>query len=379
MRPLALSINLHIGGIAPEPAPLKLVEAIDSVQVTQRENSPSGFQITFRANRDPFSASADYDLLQDGLVQPGNRVIISVVLNGTSKVLHDGFIDHQELQPGMGKGYDHLIVTGKDVSVMMNLVEYSLEYPMMGDFAIAGMVLLKWAVVGVIPMVIPTPSSFVSLEETPQQISTDLDYLQQLASQHGNIFCIIPGPVVGTNVAYWGPPPRILAPQKTLTANVAVNENVSDLSFTYDHLSPQFVYSTELAPIGDVELPVATFTSTRLPPFATQPALDFTSLFQRRTLFNHQDLDFIQAMTRAQNITDVSTDQVVVAKGALDGLRYGDILAAPGVVGVRGVGHSYDGLYYVQEVTHTLGRGEYKQEFTLTREGLGSTVDNLPP
>ena len=53
------------------------------------------------------------------------------------------------------------------------------------------------------------------------------------------------------------------------------------------------------------------------------------------------------------------------------------MLRAPGVVGVRGAGHDYDGLYYVQEVTHDIAPGSYKQSFTLTREGLGSTVPSV--
>jgi hypothetical protein len=46
---------------------------------------------------------------------------------------------------------------------------------------------------------------------------------------------------------------------------------------------------------------------------------------------------------------------------------------------VRGAGYNYDGLYYVKRVKHTLGRGQYKQAFTLTREGKGSTVPMVRP
>jgi len=48
-------------------------------------------------------------------------------------------------------------------------------------------------------------------------------------------------------------------------------------------------------------------------------------------------------------------------------------------VGVRGVGSTYDGLYYVQSVTHRIRPGSYKQSFTLTREGVGSTVPRVVP
>jgi hypothetical protein len=49
------------------------------------------------------------------------------------------------------------------------------------------------------------------------------------------------------------------------------------------------------------------------------------------------------------------------------------------VVGLRGVGYSYDGLYYVQQVAHTIERGSYRQRFNLQREGLGSITPVVVP
>jgi hypothetical protein len=85
------------------------------------------------------------------------------------------------------------------------------------------------------------------------------------------------------------------------------------------------------------------------------------------------------AQNRAQSITNQSTDQVVTANGELNAMRYGELLKPRGLVGLRGVGYSYDGLYYVKSVSHTINRGEYKQSFTLTREGLGSISPGVLP
>jgi hypothetical protein len=60
-------------------------------------------------------------------------------------------------------------------------------------------------------------------------------------------------------------------------------------------------------------------------------------------------------------------------------MRYGQILRARMYVGVRGAGPSYDGLYYVDSVTHNLKRGEYKQSFTLTRDGTLSLTPVVIP
>ena len=68
----------------------------------------------------------------------------------------------------------------------------------------------------------------------------------------------------------------------------------------------------------------------------------------------------------------------VSANGTLDVLRYGGVLKARRLVGVRGAGQPFDGVYYVKSVVHNIKRGEYKQSFTLGRNGLISTVPGVP-
>jgi hypothetical protein len=68
---------------------------------------------------------------------------------------------------------------------------------------------------------------------------------------------------------------------------------------------------------------------------------------------------------------------VITGSGSLDVLRYGHVLKARGTVDVRGAGRAYDGTYFVKSVTHNIKRGEYKQNFTLSRNAfipLSATV-----
>src|SRR5277367_5537910 len=69
----------------------------------------------------------------------------------------------------------------------------------------------------------------------------------------------------------------------------------------------------------------------------------------------------------------------VTGDGSLDVTRFGGILKARQLVGVRGAGPAFDGLYYVKTVTHKIKRGEYKQDFKLSRNGLVSTVSTVSP
>jgi len=68
----------------------------------------------------------------------------------------------------------------------------------------------------------------------------------------------------------------------------------------------------------------------------------------------------------------------VFGAGKLDVARYGRLLKSRQLVGVRGAGLPFDGLYFVKSVTHEIKRGEYKQSFTLARNGLVSTFPTVP-
>jgi hypothetical protein len=75
--------------------------------------------------------------------------------------------------------------------------------------------------------------------------------------------------------------------------------------------------------------------------------------------------------------TNRSTDRVVSGTGTVDTLRYGAVIETPGVIPVRGVGQSFDGNYYVSQVTHSISKGQYTQNFGLQREGIGSLISRV--
>lgn len=68
----------------------------------------------------------------------------------------------------------------------------------------------------------------------------------------------------------------------------------------------------------------------------------------------------------------------VFGTGRLDVTRYGRLLKSRQLVGVRGAGLPFDGLYFVKSVSHEIKRGEYKQSFSLARNGLVSTLPTVP-
>jgi len=284
----------------------------------------------------------------------------------------DGMITHHQLQPTSQPGASTLTVTGEDVSVMMDLEEKTAEHPAQSEPLIAIKLIASYAKYGLVPVVIPPAAVDVPLpaERVPVQQGTDLDYLTRLAERNAYVFYVTPGPAPFVNMAYWGPPKRAGVPQPALSINMGPETNVDSLSFSTGALQPTLVDGQLRDRLSNQTLPVRTFASTRLP-LAAQPAWLVNRPNVRTTQLRASGLSAVQAFARAQAITDESTD-VVVAEGEMDGLRYGSVLQAGGVVGVRGAGLAHDGLYYVKRVSHSLSKESYRQKFTLTREGTGS-------
>lgn len=110
------------------------------------------------------------------------------------------------------------------------------------------------------------------------------------------------------------------------------------------------------------------------PPLALRPA----PALKKEVLADTAKKDAAQAMSEALAKAAESAD-AVSRSGQLDVVRHGYVLRARELVGVRGAGITYDGLFYVKSVTHNLKRGSYTQNFTLAREGLISNVPAVRP
>jgi len=193
------------------------------------------------------------------------------------------------------------------------------------------------------------------------------------------VFYVTPGPLPKTSTAYWGPPRRLGVPQKALTVNMGPETNVTSIDFARDEQQPVTVAGHVQDEATNQQTPLVPTMLAKRAPLATQPSLLANHAHVRGRQFRQSGLTMMQAQARAQAMTDVSTDNVVTATGQLDTLRYGALLQPRGLVGLRGAGYSYDGLYYVKEVTHTIARGSYTQEFQLAREGVGSTTPLVRP
>jgi hypothetical protein len=349
-----------------------VVDALTGVQVTSSAGQRSGFQLTFGISKDSL---INRTLIPAGYFDPTVRVIIIVTVRGTPSVLMDGVITRQDVSPSNEPRQSTLTVTGEDLTVLMDVIDFKIPYPALPDAAIVALILAKYAMLGVVPLVIPPFLVEVPLptDRIATQTGTDMELLQQAASNAGHVFYLVPGPAPGMSIAYWGPEVRIGIPQPALNVNMDAETNVESLSFSYDGLSKTLPILLVNIPAIHTTVPVPVPDVTVLrPPLAARPAIPLKTKFVETTA-KYSPLK--AALFGLASVSESS--DAVTGSGTLDVLRYGRPLSARGLVGVRGGGLAYDGLYYVRSVTHDIKRGEYKQNFSLVREGLISLTPRV--
>jgi hypothetical protein len=316
-------------------------------------------------------------LLAGGIPLPILRVVLLATFPGIPQVLIDGVVLHTEVVPDAMSGSSKLVVTGKDLSAMMELIEFNgLPYPGMSADLRVLTILAKYAVFGVVPEVIPVPAPDVPIPvlQTPSQKGSDFTYIQKLAEEVGYVFYMVPGPLPGTSQAYWGPQMRLGLPQTALNVNLDSWTNVESLNFRYEPQNAVLPMVFIQDPISKVPIPIP------IPPITPfNPPMGAAVMLPQKIEFLTETakLNPAQAIMRGF-ARSVATADVVTGEGTLDVLRYGQPLRARSLVGVRGAGIAFDGMHYVDQATHRIKPGEYKQSFVLKRNALVSNTPVVP-
>lgn len=369
-----LHATLLVGPAVPVPVPRAIVDALQSFEVTSAAGTRSGFQLKFAvSNRSPLHTLL---VLAGGQV-PWLRVLIVVTLNSLPLIMMDGLITQQQISGSNEPGMSVLTVTGEDLSVAMDQQEFNgLPYPAMPAEARVALVLAKYVMFGLVPLVVPQLFSDVPIpvDKIPLHDGTDLAYIEKLAKDAGYVFYIEPGPLPGMNTAYWGPEIKLGLPQPALNVGMDAHSNVDALSFTVEQAKAALPIVFIQNPITKFPIPLPIPSVSLLnPPLGALTSLPKSVYLMKDTA----KLSPLQALSKGLAAAAGSAD-TVTATGTVDVLRYGHVLKARQLVGVRGAGVAFDGLYYVKKVTSSFKPGEFKQSFTLTRNGLVSTLPMVP-
>jgi hypothetical protein len=354
------------------PVPAEVAEALLSAQITMTAGERSGFQLAFDLSK---NGALTRRLLPEGFFDPKTRVIATASVRGTPRVLLDGLIVRQEVGSSNRPGQSTLTVTGEDLTLLMDLEERTDRFPNLAPAQRVARILGHYADYGIEPRVIREQIQQPPRQElrVEYQTGTDLQYLNELARANGYTFYLDPGPAPGRSTAYWGPEQRLGQRQHALNVNMEANSTVDQLTFAYDGTAREEPQARVQDPrTRDARLLAQPDIDPLRPPLARRasPAL------KRKTLAGTAKMELGQAQAEALARAATSAD-AISGSGSLDVNRHGYILRPRELVGVRGAGATYDGDYYVKSVTHNLTVGTFRQNFTLSREGLiarGSTV-----
>jgi hypothetical protein len=368
---LGIRLQLLIGRETPLPAPYEVVDALIKLSVTNNDRERDAFQMEFSLGKDSLW---EYGLLKSGILDVPNRVIIMMFFGARPQVLIDGVITHLQVTPSNEPGGSRLHVTGDDISTRLSFEEQNETYPNQSDSTIVRQILSKG---GFIPRVTDTSDTPNARERVPTQQCSNLRYVRQLAQHNGFVFYVEPTDVPGVNIAYWGPENRQGMSQPPLTMNMGPNTNVdTPINFQFNGLGPVEPEITVINPLTKQSLQIP-LPSSPLRSLSSNPATALRKSKSRDTA----NLTFAQALLRAtMGVTESAS--ALEATGEVDAVRYGQALRARRLVDVRGAGQSYDGTYYVRQVTHKIQRyphAEYKMSFILRREGRGASSTMVSP
>lgn len=376
----SVQLTLMMGPFVPLTVPRPVLDALDAVDVTVNDTGTSGFQLTFVVDKQ--SPLQILFMLTGGSPLLFMRVVLVATVNGVANVLIDGVVTNNHIAPGDKGSNSTLTITGEDLTALMNQSDWSgFPFPACPAEARVALLVAKYSMFGVIPIVIPSVLIDVPLpiDQIPSQQGTDLAYIRALADRVGYVFYIDPGPVPGVSKAYWGPQIKIGPVQPALNVDMDAYTNVESLHFNFDQQQNKipivYIYNQETGVSIPIPIPPITPLNPPLgliPPLPSNIPPDLSPIRDDLSKRSIPQAIMIGLATASQ------WADAVTGEGTLDVVRYGGILSARQLVGVRGAGPAFDGLYYVKSVTHKIKRGEYKQSFKLSRNGLVSTVSTVP-
>jgi hypothetical protein len=367
-------LTLMMGGFTASPVPQAVIDALTEVQVTSTVGSQAGFQLKFTLGKN----SPLQQLLKSGFFDPRTRVIVAVTVNGSMEVLMDGIITKQDVTASNQAGKAALTVTGLDLTALMDFLDLTgIPYPALPMFVIVEIILAKYAVLGVIPVAIPPIIALIQnpIERFLKQDGTDYAYVNSLAKKAGAVFYLDPGPKPGMSMAYWGPDLSTMfgGPQPAGSINFDASSTWDSFSASYDGTLATQYFVTIIEPNTKIPIPIPVPNLDILKASNAAHAPTPLRSEQLRPIANEDPAGAALAGLAAL----FKTADAVNASGQLDVLRYGHVFKARQLAAVRGASDYYDGKYYVKSVTHNIKRGEYKQSFTLSRGGYGSSVSTV--
>ena len=151
----SVQLTLMIGPVIPLTVPRVVLDSLTEVEVKTEDVGQSGFQLVFSIDKQ--SPLQILFLLSGGMPLLFMRVVLVATVNGVANVLIDGVITNNEISPGDKGSNSTLTITGKDLTALMDQSDWSgFPFPALPPEARVALLVAKYALFGIIPLVIPS-------------------------------------------------------------------------------------------------------------------------------------------------------------------------------------------------------------------------------
>ncbi len=359
------TLSLLMGAGPLVPVPVEVSKALERVEIDSAVGERGAFRLTFRLD-DP--ALPERFLLDSGDLL---RVVLILDEGRGASVVMDGVMVVHTLSTG-SEGKAVLVVSGEDLTLLMDLVDVDRSFPAMPANARVQMLLAAYSAFGIVALVVPPPlpSAPSPAERIPRQQGTDYGYIRALADAVGFRFTLDPGPTPATSVAYWGPEPRADRSHPALTIDFGRSAGIESLHLSFDASRRVVPEALVLEPASKTVIPIPVPSIAALvPPLGAivPPA------------HRHDRLRDTAKLTAAEAAgallaRDARSAEAMTGQGTLNVARSRVRLRAGDIVDVRGAARPFDGLFEVRRVRDSITPGSHGQTFELVRAGIGAAA-----
>jgi hypothetical protein len=303
------------------------------------------------------------------------------------KAIINGYITNQTVLYDDEGGGSAMEITGMDATLLMNLQEKVIPWPMRDDGAVAAAIFAQYALT---PVVVPTLPFNLDPTDMTVQRGTDIRFLRRLAQRNGFECFVQPQPQSGVDIGYFGPPLNIPGTHEAvLNVKMAGDTNVSELKIRYDMVRPTVAVSA-----GVDVMTRAPVTAVSVVPLVTPPPtggaypwggpMGLQDATARALAGTHPPPLVLPAQTGQMALPGLAvvtqaianrSSWAVVAEGTAGGNA--GVLFVGRTVNLRGAGLTFNGPYYVTRVSHLFECGAYTQKFAARRNAINMTGSEI--
>lgn len=372
-------------GVPLLPIPKPLLDALQQLEVETSTEMASVFRLRFGLAQTGFG---DWDLIvpqyQETFFRPLTPVQIRVKIGIAIPVaIINGYITNQRVLYDDEGGASAMEITGMDATMLMNLQERVVSWPIPDDGAIAATVFGQY---GIVPRVSPSVPYNLDPTDMTVQRGTDIRFLRRLAQRNGFECYVRPQAQSGIDFGYFGPPTNIPGAQAAvLNVKMGAQTNVSEFKIRYDMMKP----TTALSAGVDVMTRSPNGALSAVPPITPPPvggpypwgapmgSQDATG----RAIAGPHPLPMVLPAETGQMaapglavVTQAITNRAswaIVAEGTVN--ADAGVLFAGSTVNIQNARFSFNGTYYVTRVSHIFDCGAYTQKFKARRNAIGMT------